>query len=106
MKDIIGNLRAFTSQTFRCGKCNRKYRRIPLKGACLRCGGSLMLTVHKGGIEKYIDPALKLVQKYSLDEYYTDRLQLVKDEIDSLFPRVEYEEEAKKQIDLSDFLKG
>jgi DNA polymerase II large subunit len=106
MKDIIGNLRAFTSQTFRCGKCNRRYRRIPLKGVCLRCGGSLMLTVHKGGIEKYIDPALKLVKKYRLDEYYVDRLQLVKDEIDSLFPRVEVEEETKKQIDLSDFLKG
>jgi DNA polymerase II large subunit len=65
-----------------------------------------MLTVYKGGIEKYIDPALKLIQKYRLDEYYADRLQLVKDEIDSLFPPEDVGEEVRTQIDLSDFLKG
>jgi len=107
MKDIVGNLRAFTSQRFRCVKCNRKYRRPPLKGVCLRCGGSLTLTVHKGGIEKYIDPAMKLIHRYGLDEYYADRLRLVRDEIASLFPTEEAEEEpGKKQIDLTDFLRG
>jgi DNA polymerase II large subunit len=65
-----------------------------------------MLTVHKGGIEKYIDPALKLIQNYRLDKYYADRLQLVKDEIDSLFTVDDVEEEVTKQVDLSDFLKG
>jgi len=107
MKDIVGNLRAFTSQRFRCVRCNRKYRRPPLKGVCLRCGGSLAMTVHKGGIEKYIDPALKLVHRYGLDEYYADRLRLVRDEIASLFPPEEAEEESEtKQIDLTDFLRG
>ena len=107
MKDIVGNLRAFTSQRLRCVKCNRRYRRPPLKGVCLRCGGSLTLTVHKGGIEKYIEPALKLVKRYGLDEYYAERLRLVKDEIASLFPEEEAEEEPSgKQIDLTDFLRG
>ncbi len=107
MKDIVGNLRAFTSQGFRCVKCNRRYRRPPLKGVCIRCGGSLTLTVHKGGIEKYIEPAMKLVQRYGLDEYYADRLRLVRDEIASLFPEEEAEEEPSgKQIDLTDFLRG
>jgi len=107
MKDIVGNLRAFTSQRVRCVKCNRKYRRPPLKGVCLRCGGSLTLTVHKGGIEKYIDPAMKLIHKYGLDEYYANRLNLVRDEIASLFPQEAVEEETgRKQIDLTDFLRG
>lgn len=107
MKDIVGNLRAFTSQWFRCVKCNRRYRRPPLKGVCTRCGGSLTMTVHKGGIEKYIDPALKLVHRYGLDEYYADRLRLVRDEIASLFPDETAEEEKEgKQIDLTDFLRG
>ena len=107
MKDIVGNLRAFTSQSFRCVKCNRRYRRPPLRGVCLRCGGSLTLTVYRGGIEKYLEPALELVRRYGLDEYYADRLRLVRDEIASLFPEEEAEEEPEsKQIDLTDCLRG
>jgi DNA polymerase II large subunit len=107
MKDIVGNLRAFTSQKFRCVKCNRKYRRPPLKGMCVRCGGKLAMTVHKGGIEKYLDSALKLVDNYSLDEYYSDRLGLVKEEISSIFPEEELPEELQhKQISLTDFMRG
>jgi len=106
MKDIVGNLRAFTSQGFRCVKCNRRYRRPPLRGTCLRCGGSLTMTVHKGGIEKYLDPAMKLVERYGLDEYYADRLRLVRDEIASIFPEEAVEEDEHKQIDLTDFLRG
>jgi DNA polymerase II large subunit len=56
MKDIVGNLRAFTRQMFRCSKCNKKYRRPPLKGVCDRCGGPILQTVYKGGIKKYIAP--------------------------------------------------
>ena len=107
MKDIVGNLRAFTSQKFRCVKCNRKYRRPPLTGKCVRCGGKLAMTVHKGGIEKYLDPALKLVEKYELDEYYSDRLGLVKDEIRSIFPEEEPPEEpTHRQISLTDFMRS
>ena len=106
MKDIVGNLRAFTRQRFRCMKCNRKYRRPPLKGVCVRCGGKLSMTVYKGGIEKYISPALGLVKRYELDDYYADRLGLVRDEIATLF-RVEEEDEepGEKQISLTDFMR-
>ena len=107
MKDIAGNLRAFTSQGFRCVKCNRRYRTPPLKGACVRCGGSLTLTVYRGGIEKYLEPAMNLVHKYGLGDYYADRLRLIEEEIASLFPVVEPEEKAeRKQIDLTDFLRS
>ncbi len=34
MRDIAGNLRAFSTQGFRCKSCNKKFRRLPLKGKC------------------------------------------------------------------------
>ncbi|MEE8354382.1 MAG: DNA polymerase II large subunit [Candidatus Bathyarchaeia archaeon] len=106
MKDIFGNLRAFTSQKFRCTGCNRKYRRVPLKGVCLRCGGKLSLTVYKGGVEKYITPALGLVERFNLDSYYGDRLGLVKAELKSLFKEeAVVEEQLDKQISLTDFMR-
>jgi len=106
MKDIVGNLTAFTNQGFRCIKCNQRYRRPPLKGRCLRCGGSIALTVHKGGIEKYLETALKLVKKYDLGNYYDQRLQIVKSEIASIF-KIEAEEPPKKRrVDLTDFIRG
>jgi DNA polymerase II large subunit len=85
MRDILGNLRAFTTQSFRCKNCNKRFRRIPLKRQCTECDGELMLTVHRGGIEKYIEAARKLVQKYGLNKYYDQRLSLVEAEIVSLF---------------------
>ena len=107
MKDIVGNLRAFTSQRFRCVSCNRKYRRPPLKGVCVRCGSKLSMTVHKGGIEKYLKPALDLVDNYHLNTYYSDRLGLVRDEISSLFVEEEAEEEVDdRQISLTRFMRG
>jgi DNA polymerase II large subunit len=105
MKDIIGNLRAFTSQKFRCMGCNRKYRRVPIKGVCLRCGGKLSLTVYKGGIEKYISPARDLVKRFDLEGYYRDRLGLVRDELQSIFQEEEVEEQVDKQISLTDFMR-
>jgi len=83
--DIYGNLRKFSRQMFRCTKCNAKYRRPPLKGVCLKCGGNLTLTIHKGGIEKYLDLALHLAKKYQLDAYLIQRLEMVKKEIDEVF---------------------
>ncbi len=108
LKDIIGNLRAYTSQKFRCVKCNMKFRRPPLKGICTRCGGPLTLTVHKGGIEKYIEPARKLVERYGLDDYYAQRIKLILDEVSLLFSKVSGEGEekpSKKQVDLMEFLR-
>jgi len=99
IRDIVGNLRAFTTQTFRCKKCNKRFRRLPLQGKCPECGGTLMLTVHRGGIEKYLEPAYQLVKKYGLSTYYSQRLSLIEDEIDTLF-----EGKKPKQISLSDFI--
>jgi DNA polymerase II large subunit len=85
MRDIAGNLRAFTTQGFRCKLCNKRFRRIPLKGKCTKCGGLLSLTVYRGGIEKYLAVARHLVEKYKLPRYYVNRLDLVGKEIITLF---------------------
>ncbi|MCZ2845552.1 MAG: DNA polymerase II large subunit, partial [Candidatus Bathyarchaeota archaeon] len=102
MRDVAGNLKAFSSQKFRCKKCNAKFRRPPLNGKCLKCGGELSLTVYRGSIEKYLGVANDLVKRYALDIYYEQRLKLFHDEIESLFK--EEEEEPEKQYMLSDFL--
>jgi len=85
VRDIAGNLRAFTTQKFRCKSCNKKFRRMPLLGKCPACGGELSLTVYRGGIEKYLPAALQLIKKYGLSEYYAQRLSIVEDEIRTLF---------------------
>ena len=99
MRDIAGNLRAYSTQGFRCKGCNKKFRRMPLKGKCTECGGALTLTVYRGGIEKYLDAAEHLIRKYGLPPYYSQRLVMVREEIDSLF-----EGNKPKQVSLKDFL--
>ncbi len=85
LRDIAGNLRAFSTQAFRCKSCNKRFRRLPLRGKCLFCGGPLTLTVYRGGIEKYLDAAQHLIDKYGLPNYYTQRLFLIRHEIVSMF---------------------
>ncbi len=99
IRDIAGNLRAFATQNFRCKTCNKKFRRLPLLGKCPECRGALTFTVYRGGIEKYLDAAHQLVQKYGLSEYYAQRLSLVEEEINSLF-----EGKKPKQVRLADFV--
>jgi DNA polymerase II large subunit len=98
MRDIAGNLRAFSTQGFRCRGCNKKFRRMPLKGKCTECGGTLTLTVYRGGIEKYLDAAEHLIHKYNLPPYYSQRLTMVREEINSLF-----DGKKPKQVSLQDF---
>jgi len=98
LRDIAGNLRAFSTQGFRCKSCNKKFRRLPLKGKCPFCGGKLTLTVYRGGIEKYLVPAQQLIDKYDLPDYYTQRLDLIKEEIASMF-----DNNKPKQAKLFDF---
>jgi DNA polymerase II large subunit len=98
MRDIAGNLRAFSTQGFRCKGCNKKFRRAPIAGKCPDCGGALSLTVYRGGIEKYLEAAEHLVKKYDLPVYYSQRLSMIQEEINSLF-----EGKKPRQISLKDF---
>jgi len=97
--DLYGNLRKFSRQGFRCVDCNEKYRRVPLAGKCLKCGGSLTLTVHKGGIEKFLDVSMNIVEEFQLPNYLRQRFLLLKKEIKNVF-----EDEHVKQTGISDFM--
>lgn len=97
--DLYGNLRSFSRQKFRCIECNQKYRRVPLKGKCLKCGGKLVLTVSRGSIEKYLQISLSLIEKYELPLYLKQRILLLQKEIKSIF-----EDEKVKQFSLADYV--
>jgi len=98
LRDIAGNLRAFSTQSFRCKSCSKRFRRLPLRGKCTFCGGPLTLTVYRGSIEKYLEAAQSLIDKYGLPKYYTQRIDLIKDEIASMF-----DNKKPKQVSLADF---
>ena len=82
--DILGNLRAFSTQTFRCVKCGEKFRRIPLSGKCTKCKGKLLLTVTSGGIKKYLPKAQELIKEFNLGAYTEQRWQVIERYITSL----------------------
>ena len=103
MRDLIGNLRAFSTQRMRCMKCNAKFRRPPLRGVCPKCGGKITMTVYRGTIEKYLDLARGLVRRYDLGTYNAQRLLLLEEELKSLF-REQSEESQEKQPALADFM--
>jgi DNA polymerase II large subunit len=84
--DILGNLRKFAVQNFRCVKCNEKFSRPPLSnaGKCPKCGNKVILTVNRGGIGKYIPRALKLCKEFNLDDYTIQKMELVEEYVESL----------------------
>ncbi|MBI5228811.1 DNA polymerase II large subunit [Candidatus Micrarchaeota archaeon] len=98
LPDLYGNLRSFSRQIVRCVECNAKYRRIPLVGKCTKCGGKLLLTISRGGIEKYLQISLSMVEKYNLPLYLKQRLILLEKEIKSIF-----EDDKCKQFSLADY---
>ena len=99
--DLYGNLKSFSKQGFRCVDCNAKYRRVPLRGKCVRnnCGGKLLLTINKGGIEKYLKLSQQMASDYGLPAYLRQRLDLVEKEIKSIF-----EDDKAKQFSLAAYV--
>jgi len=85
LPDIIGNLKAFSSQQVRCTKCGTKFRRIPLRGKCLACGGNLTLTVHESSVKKYLEISKRISQQFEVSNYLRQRIDLIEDAIASLF---------------------
>jgi len=96
LKDLKGNLRKFSMQGFRCVACNEIMRRPPLTGVCQKCGGKIIFTINEGGIKKYLEPALELAERYNLSNYIKQNLQIIKENIDSIFGK---EIEKQESID-------
>ncbi|MFQ5801092.1 MAG: hypothetical protein ACE5HH_05175, partial [Candidatus Hydrothermarchaeales archaeon] len=99
LPDLAGNLKAFSKQSIRCVACNAKFRRVPLGGTCRKCGGKLVLTVHKGSVEKYLELTKEMIEKYELEDYLKQRIAILEMSIDSVF-----EEEPEPQVSLAEFL--
>ncbi|MBU2616430.1 MAG: DNA polymerase II large subunit [Nanoarchaeota archaeon] len=94
LKDLRGNLRKFSMQSFRCVGCNEVMRRPLLSGVCSKCKGKIIFTTHEGGIKKYLEPALELAKKYELSSYIQQSLELTKRHIESVFGRELEKQEA------------
>ncbi len=98
LPDMIGNLRSFSTQTVRCTRCGAKYRRIPLKGKCTVCDNDLNLTVHEASVKKYLEVSKMIGEKYSLDTYTRERIDILEMSMDSVFNN-----DKVKKCKLSDF---
>lgn len=85
LRDIKGNFHKFTRQQFRCVQCNEKYRRPPLAGECLKCGGRIIFTIAEGSIIKYLNLAMKLAEEFKVSNYVYQSLLLLKQNIESVF---------------------
>ncbi len=93
IRDIRGNLRKFSTQEFRCVKCNEKFRRPPLIGKCTKCSGRILFTVSEGSVIKYLEPAISLAAKYHLPAYLQQSLALTKDRVEETFGREKEKQE-------------
>jgi DNA polymerase II large subunit len=99
LPDIIGNLRAFSSQTFRCKKCGKTYRRPLLNERCFKCGGDLTQTVHPKNVIKYLDIGRTLLKYVKDDHYLTSRFNLLEKEIRQTITGI-----SRQVLTLSDFI--
>lgn len=98
IRDIIGNLRSFSTQGVRCKKCNTKYRRPPLKDTC-SCGGLLQLNISPASVAKYRQIAGEIAETYGSRKFIRQRLELAFSAIEETL-----ENEQIKQMDLGAFL--
>ena len=99
LPDIIGNLRAFSRQETRCLDCGEKYRRMPLSGDCRECGGRVNLTVHQGSVNKYVDTAIEVADRFGCRPYMKQRLKVLEESLESIF-----EDDTNKQSGIADFM--
>jgi DNA polymerase II large subunit len=101
LPDIMGNMRSYSSQTFRCTSCGAKFRRMPLLGRCTECQNELIQTVTRGAVEKYLSIATDMCQQYKINDYLRSRVESIAMELKLIF-----KEEKKMQSSLTEFMGG
>ena len=98
LPDMFGNFRGFFSQEFRCTRCSTKFRRVPLSGKCTKCGErSITLTIHRGGIVKYLQETKHIMENFKLDDSMVFRLQNLFRTIDDSFNGLSTAEETENE---------
>lgn len=85
LPDIMGNLRAYSGQSFRCTTCGANYRRIPLAGKCLECNNKLIQTMTRPSVQKYLKLASRMLDKYKIEPYLRGRVLSLLDELELVF---------------------
>ncbi|MCI4332205.1 MAG: DNA polymerase II large subunit [Thermoplasmata archaeon] len=93
LPDLMGNLKSYATQKFRCKVCNTSYRRPPLAGKCSTpsargapCGGALTPTVFEGAVRKYLGLSQRLAATPGVTPYVRQRVQLLESSLATLFP--------------------
>ncbi len=104
LPDILGNIKAFMIQNFRCKKCNRKFRRVPLTGKCPYCQLELSLTVFRGSVEKYVELAEQMAEKKLRNAYLIERTLAAVETVADLFTTLKKKDEKSKQTRLETFI--
>jgi DNA polymerase II large subunit len=99
LPDIMGNMRSYSSQAFRCSRCGEKYRRMPLIGKCIGCGNELMQTVTRGSVEKYIYIASAMCKQFKINDYLRCRVESLSAELNLIF-----QQQKKSQFTLTEFM--
>ena len=101
LPDIMGNMRSYSSQTFRCTSCGEKFRRMPLVGKCDKCGNELTQTVTRGAVEKYLGIATSFCDDYKINPYLRSRVDSLSTELKLIF-----QEKKKEQSSMTEFMSG
>ena len=93
LPDLMGNLKSFATQKFRCKVCNASYRRPPLAGRCSArtsggrpCDGELVPTVYEGAVRKYLGLSQKLAETAGITPYLRQRVRLLETALETMFP--------------------
>ena len=93
LPDLMGNMKSFATQKFRCKVCGESYRRPPLSGRCTSsasrggpCGGDLLPTVYEGAVKKYLGLSQRLAATPGVTDYLRQRVQLLESSLATLFP--------------------
>ncbi len=93
LPDVMGNLKGFATQKFRCRGCGASYRRPPLSGRCTavlsngaRCALELQSTVYEASVRKYLPLAQRLGEMPGITPYVRQRIRLLTDALATLFP--------------------
>jgi len=93
LPDVMGNLKSYATQRFRCKECGVSYRRPPLLGQCTadrsgggRCDGELLSTVYEASVRKYLPLSQRLGAIDGITPYVRQRIQVLTDSVATLFP--------------------
>lgn len=93
LPDLMGNLKSYATQKFRCKVCGASYRRPPLSARCPArdragkpCDGALQPTVFEASVRKYLGLSQRLATTTGVPPYVRQRIQLLETSLATLFP--------------------